>query len=73
MEWSNNMTVANYNSLVQQTFCDNAIRSVVMIDDDFLTYSESIQALNREIQLDAKKLTHQKGPLHLKVFSKQKI
>lgn len=53
MEWSTNMTVANYNSLVQQTFCDNAIRSVVMIDDDFLTYSESIQALNREIQLNS--------------------
>lgn len=28
----------DYNSLVTQTFCDNAIRSVMMIDDEFLPY-----------------------------------
>lgn len=72
MEWSTNMTVANYNSLVQQTFCDNAIRSVVMIDDDFLTYSESIQALNREIQLDAKKIDSSKRAATLESFFQAK-
>lgn len=72
MEWSTNMTVANYNSLVQQTFCENAIRSVVMIDDDFLTYSESIQALNREIQLDANKIDSSKRAATLESFFQAK-
>ncbi len=68
------MTVANYNSLVQKTFCENAIRSVVMIDDDFLTYSESIRALNNEVDLDYnKKLTHLNEPLLLRAFFNLKI
>lgn len=40
------MTVAvDYNSLVTQTFCDNAIRSVMMIDDEFLPYPILIDAI----------------------------
>lgn len=44
------MTVAvDYNSLVRQTFCDNAIRSVMMIDDEFIPYSTLIKSLaNRD-------------------------
>lgn len=67
------MTVANYNSLVQKTFCENSIRSVVMIDDDFLTYSESIRALNNEVDLDYTKLTHLNEPLLLRAFFNLKI
>lgn len=72
MEWSSNMTVANYDSLVQQTFCNNAIRSVVMIDDDFLTYSESIKALNREIDLDVNKINSSKRAATLESFFQSK-
>lgn len=66
------MTVANYDSLVQQTFCNNAIRSVVMIDDDFLTYSESIKALNREIDLDVNKINSSKRAATLESFFQSK-
>ncbi len=72
MEWSSNMTVANYNSLVQKTFCENAIRSVVMIDDDFLTYSESIRALNNEVDLDYNKIDSSKRAATLESFFQSK-
>ncbi|NUG66121.1 transcriptional regulator, partial [Acinetobacter bereziniae] len=40
------MTVAiKYEELVEKTFCSNAIRSVMMIDDDFIPYSSLIKAL----------------------------
>ncbi|MGB9190587.1 response regulator receiver domain [Acinetobacter sp.] len=40
------MTVAiNYENLVTQTFCNNAIRSVMMIDDEFIPYSTLIKSL----------------------------
>lgn len=40
------MTVAiNYEELVEKTFCSNAIRSVMMIDDEFIPYSSLIKAL----------------------------
>jgi hypothetical protein len=40
------VTVAiNYNDLVRKTFCDNAIRSVMMIDDEFIPYPKLIQSL----------------------------
>ena len=43
------MTAAvNYNSLVTQTFCDNAIRSVMMIDDEFLSYPALLQRLKNK-------------------------
>ena len=35
----------NYENLVTQTFCNNAIRSVMMIDDEFIPYSTLIQSL----------------------------
>ncbi len=34
------MAVASYEELITKTFRDNAIRSVMMIDDDFVPYSE---------------------------------
>lgn len=40
------MTVAiEYENLVQKTFCQNAIRSVMMIDDEFIPYSTLIKSL----------------------------
>lgn len=40
------MTVAiKYEELVEKTFCSNAIRSVMMIDDEFIPYSSLIKAL----------------------------
>ena len=34
-----------YEDLVHKTFCKNAIRSVMMIDDEFIPYSKLIQSL----------------------------
>lgn len=43
----------DYNSLVTQTFCDNAIRSVMMIDDEFLSYPALLKRLKtNQNQLD---------------------
>jgi len=40
------VTVAiKYEDLVQKTFCQNAIRSVMMIDDEFIPYSTLIKSL----------------------------
>ncbi|MFV5375372.1 response regulator receiver domain [Acinetobacter calcoaceticus] len=38
----------NYDSLVTQTFCDNAIRSVMMIDDEFIPYPSLIKAFKED-------------------------
>ncbi len=67
------MAITTYNSLVQKTFCDNAIRSVVMIDDDFITYSDSIKALNSEMKLDPAKLILQSVLLLSKNIFKPRI
>jgi hypothetical protein len=40
MEWKSEMTEAKYNALITKTFRDEAIRSVMMIDDDFVPYDE---------------------------------
>ncbi|RVU77395.1 response regulator receiver domain [Pantoea dispersa] len=66
------MAIKTYNSLVQETFCDNAIRSVVMIDDDFITYSESIKALNSEIKLDPAKIDSSKRAATLEEYFQAK-
>ncbi|PIJ48226.1 hypothetical protein BL250_17710 [Erwinia sp. OLTSP20] len=66
------MAITTYNSLVQKTFCDNAIRSVVMIDDDFITYSDSIKALNREIELDPAKIDSSKRAATLEGYFQSK-
>lgn len=66
------MAITTYNSLVQKTFCDNAIRSVVMIDDDFITYSDSIKALNSEIKLDPAKIDSSKRAATLEEYFQAK-
>lgn len=66
------MAMATYNSLVQKTFCENAIRSVVMIDDEFLTYSESIKLLNKEVELDANKIDSSKRAATLERYFQSK-
>lgn len=66
------MAITTYNSLVQKTFCDNAIRSVVMIDDDFITYSDSIKALNSEMKLDPAKIDSSKRAATLEEYFQAK-
>lgn len=39
------MSVEIYNNLITKTFRDDAIRSVMMIDDDFLPYDELVEKL----------------------------
>lgn len=44
------MTKLSYNDLITRTFRDNAIRSVMMIDDDFLPYDELVNGIkNRSL------------------------
>lgn len=57
------MTTNTYNELVSSTFCDNAIRSVMMIDDEFITYSDSVKALSGQKTFTEKILILQKGLL----------
>lgn len=40
-----------YEDLVHKTFCKNAIRSVMMIDDEFIPYSSLIQSLSEGQQI----------------------
>ncbi|MFT5592446.1 MAG: hypothetical protein ACI8SR_000805 [Oceanicoccus sp.] len=43
-----------YNKLISKTFCDNSIRSVMMIDDHFLPYRECVTAIidKKDIDMD---------------------
>lgn len=66
------MTTNTYNQLVSSTFCDNAIRSVMMIDDEFITYADSIKALQGQIKLDGKKLDSSKRAALLESFFQSK-
>jgi hypothetical protein len=44
MVWKgSNAMNAEYNQLITETFCDNAIRSVMMIDDDYTPYHELVK------------------------------
>lgn len=42
------MSEATYEELVKKTFIDNAIRSVVMIDDEYLRYDQLANSLNSD-------------------------
>ncbi|MBJ9420793.1 transcriptional regulator [Acinetobacter oleivorans] len=67
------MTIAiNYESLVTQTFCDNAIRSVMMIDDEFITYSKLIQALANGNSIPATTLESSKRAAVLESYFQEK-
>lgn len=44
MVWKgSNLMNAQYNQLITETFCDNAIRSVMMIDDDYTPYHKLVE------------------------------
>ncbi|RTE45931.1 transcriptional regulator [Acinetobacter junii] len=69
------MTVAiEYESLVQKTFCNNAIRSVMMIDDQFIPYPDLIDSLSKNEHIDEEKvITSQRAALLEKFFQNEKI
>ncbi|HDL7361908.1 response regulator receiver domain [Yersinia enterocolitica] len=66
------MNNQNYNQLVSNTFCSNAIRSVMLIDDDFLTYSDSINKLIAGERLEQKKIDGSKRAAQLENFFQEK-
>ncbi|MCL9675322.1 response regulator receiver domain [Acinetobacter sp. ACZLY 512] len=69
------MSVAmQYEDLIQKTFCKNAIRSVMLIDDQFIPYPDLIDSLSNSREIDADKiLTSQRAALLEKFFQKEKI
>lgn len=69
------MTVAiEYEKLVQQTFCNNAIRSVMMIDDQFIPYPDLINSFSENEQIDKEKvITSQRAALLEKFFQNEKV
>ncbi|MCP6627901.1 response regulator receiver domain [Klebsiella pneumoniae] len=66
------MNSQNYNMLVNRTYCSNAIRSVMLIDDDFLTYSDSIDKLLSGMSLDERKVDGSKRAAQLERFFQEK-
>lgn len=75
MDWRNNVTVAlNYEQLVSQTFRDNAIRSVMMIDDHFIPYPNLIDLLAKKEEVSEEQLiTSQRAANLEKFFQNEKI
>ena len=69
------MTVAiTYEQLVGQTFRDNAIRSVMMIDDQFIPYPNLIDLISNKEEVDGQQLITSKRAANLEsFFQKQKI
>ncbi len=57
-----------YNDLISKTFCDNSIRSVMMIDDEFLLYNECIDRLSRGESIDAEVLAGTRRAANLTSF-----
>jgi len=57
-----------YNDLISKTFCDNSIRSVMMIDDEFLPYSECIDLLGRGESIDSEVLAGTRRAANLTSF-----
>ncbi|AKE60115.1 response regulator receiver domain [Citrobacter farmeri] len=66
------MTTNTYNELVSSTFCDNAIRSVMMIDDEFITYSDSVKALSGQKTFTEKNIDSSKRAALLESFFQNK-
>lgn len=69
------MTAAiTYEQLVSRTFCDNAIRSVMMIDDQFIPYPNLIELFsNKEVIEEEKIITSQRAAALEKFFQREKI
>lgn len=57
-----------YNNLISKTFCDNSIRSVMMIDDNFLPYNEFINHLGNSPDIDPEILDGTKRAVKLTNF-----
>ncbi|HFP3028271.1 TPA: response regulator receiver domain [Yersinia enterocolitica] len=66
------MNSQNYNNLVNKTFCSNAIRSVMLIDDDFITYADSVEKLLTGATLDPKKIDGSRRAAQLERFFQDK-
>lgn len=64
--------VVNYENLVTQTFCNNAIRSVMMIDDEFIPYPNLVQSLINGEKLDQQLLTTSQRAANLEKFFQEK-
>jgi len=53
MVWKGSRAMnAEYNKLITKTFCDNAIRSVMMIDDEYAPYHELVSVAENATSLD---------------------
>ncbi|MEN3785877.1 response regulator receiver domain [Aeromonas veronii] len=66
------MTQKSYSELVSETYCDNAIRSVVMVDDDFISYSDLVAQLDNRNDLTAAKVNASKKAASLMQFFQSK-
>ena len=62
----------DYNSLVTQTFCDNAIRSVMMVDDQFIPYPNLVQSLIDGEKVDEQLLITSQSAGNLEKFFQEK-
>lgn len=63
-----------YQGLISKTFCDQSIRSVMMIDDEVLTYSDCISALLPEHEFDPQAVQKsQRASAISKFFQNRKI
>lgn len=63
---------SEYNKLITETFCDNAIRSVMMIDDDFLPYDKIIDKLDHNEELTKETLFNLRKAASLHCFFQSK-
>ncbi|MFU9046620.1 response regulator receiver domain [Acinetobacter tibetensis] len=67
------MTVAiTYEQLVGQTFRDNAIRSVMMIDDQFIPYPNLIDLISNKEEINEQLIITSKRAAHLENFFQNK-
>lgn len=67
-------TAIQYQDLVQKTFCKNAIRSVMLIDDQFIPYPDLIDSFSKNEKIDQEKvITSQRAALLEKFFQNEKI
>lgn len=73
MDWRNNLSITiNYNELVRKTFCENAIRSVMMIDDEFIPYSKLINELSIGNSIPTTNLKNSQRAAVLETFFQEK-
>ena len=66
------MSHKSYQELVTETYCDNAIRSVMMVDDDFISYPNLIALLNSKDEVNINKINASKQAASLVNFFQSK-